>query len=58
MNSLSHISNAEQTYVWPDDDAIAAARKTPCLTELSALGLIGGAILFSTVLWTAIFAVI
>ena len=58
MNSMSNISNTEQTPVWADQISVAATRKTPCLTELSTLGLIGGALVLSTVLWAAIFAIL
>ncbi|WP_193221993.1 hypothetical protein [Amylibacter sp. SFDW26] len=58
MNSMSNISEAGQAPVWTKQSSVVAERKPPCLTELSALGLIGGALVLSAVLWTAIFAVI
>ncbi len=58
MNSMSNISKAEQTPVWSEQSSVVSQRNTPCLTELSAMGLIGGAFAFSAILWIAIFAVL
>ncbi|MFY0596007.1 MAG: hypothetical protein JXQ85_06230 [Cognatishimia sp.] len=58
MNSLSNASNTEQTSMWSDTQVRVDARRLPCLTELSTLGLVGGALALSSLLWIAIISVL
>jgi|GEM_PF-2724840 len=58
MNSLSNASNTDQTTLWSDTQVKADARRLPCLTELSTLGLVGGALALSSLLWVAIITVL
>lgn len=59
MSMSSQISDADQSgSVWSAENSVEVERKFPCLTEMSALGLIGGAAMLSVVLWLAIYAVL
>lgn len=58
MSTLSNVPKAEQTSVWSSAEAVAVSRSKPCLTEVSALGLITGALGLSAILWVAILAVL
>ncbi|SLN73732.1 hypothetical protein ROA7450_04168 [Roseovarius albus] len=58
MSSAPDVVRADRSALWQSDDEITVARQTPCLTEMSAVGLIGGAAGLSALLWLAIFVVI
>ena len=58
VSSLSNVPNSEQPSMWSKAEAIAVSRSKPCLTEVSALGLIAGALGLSAILWIAILAVL
>ena len=58
VSSLSNVPNTEQASVWSSAEAVAVSRSKPCLTEVSALGLIAGALGLSAILWIAILAVL
>lgn len=58
MSTLSNVPKTEQASVWSSADAVSEARRKPCLTEVSALGLIAGALGLSALLWIAILAVL
>ena len=58
MSSAPDVVSADQSALWQSDDEIIVGRQTPCLTEMSAAGLISGAVGLSTLLWLAIFVVI
>lgn len=58
MSSLPNVPNTDQTAMWSSAEAVAVSRRKPCLTEVSALGLIAGALGLSAILWIAILAVL
>lgn len=58
VSSLSNVPNTDQAKIWSSTEAIAVTRSRPCLTEVSALGLIAGALGLSAILWIAILAVL
>ncbi len=58
MNSISNITAADQTPDWQADTTPIVVQKTSCFTELSTIGLMGGAVVLSGALWLAIIAVL
>lgn len=58
MSSAPDVVRADQSALWSSNDEITVGRQTPCLTEMSAVGLISGAVGLSALLWLAIFVVI